>query len=114
METSCGHSSITSTVNRHFWEDDCGITHDILQGEGGEQRDPLMPLLFSLGLAQESHSVSNRLLASEKIFAFLDDIYLVCHQDRVEAVYEIVRQELRRRQHRHPQWQKPSSGTEVE
>ena len=80
----------------HLWEDDCGITHDTLQGEGGEQSDPLMPLLFSLGLHESLTSVSNRLLASERIFAFLDDIYLVCHPERVEAVYEIVRQELRR------------------
>ena len=34
--------------------------HSIHQGEGGEQGDALMPLLFSLG------------------FAFLDDIYVLC------------------------------------
>ena len=27
-----------------------GVTHEIHQGEGGEQGDPLMPLLFALGL----------------------------------------------------------------
>ena len=80
----------------YLWEDDCGITHDIRQGEGGEQGDPPMPLLFSLGLHKSLTSVSDRLLASERIFAFLDDIYLVCHPEQVEAVYEIVRQELRR------------------
>ena len=73
----------------HLWEDDCGITHDIVQGEGGEQCDPLMPLL-SLGLHK------SRLLDSERIFAFLDGIHLVCHPEWVEAVYNIVRQELRR------------------
>ena len=26
-----------------------GEVHDILQGEGGEQGDPLMPALFALG-----------------------------------------------------------------
>ena len=67
----------------------------IPQGDGGEQGDPLMPLLFSLGLHKSLTSVSDRLLASERIFAFMDDIYLVCHPERVEAVYEIVRQELR-------------------
>ena len=55
-----------------------------------------MPLLFSLGLHKSLISVSDRLLASERIFAFLDDIYLVCHPERVEAVCEIVRQEFRR------------------
>ena len=36
-------------VSQHLWEDDAGITHTILQGEGGEQGDPLMPMLYSLG-----------------------------------------------------------------
>ena len=30
-------------------DDACGNTHDIFQGEGGEQGDPLMPALYSLG-----------------------------------------------------------------
>ena len=30
-------------------EDEMGEVHDILQGEGGEQGDPLMPALFALG-----------------------------------------------------------------
>ena len=33
----------------YLWEDDMGDTHEIMQSEGGEQGDPLMPLLFSLG-----------------------------------------------------------------
>ena len=32
-----------------LWEDDEGTVHHVRQGEGGEQGDPLMPLLFSLG-----------------------------------------------------------------
>ena len=31
----------------HLWEDE--LTRIVRQGEGGEQGDPLMPLLFSLG-----------------------------------------------------------------
>ena len=34
----------------YLWDDDDGVTHEIAQGEGGEQGDALMPLLFSLGL----------------------------------------------------------------
>ena len=30
-------------------EDEMGITQNISQGEGGEQGDPLMPMLFALG-----------------------------------------------------------------
>ena len=33
----------------YLWEGEGGTVHDIHQGEGGEQGDPLMPLLFSLG-----------------------------------------------------------------
>ena len=32
----------------HLWEDEVGNPQDIAQGEGGEQGDPLMPLLFGL------------------------------------------------------------------
>ena len=35
--------------SRYLWENDSGEVHDIDQGEGGEQGDPLMPVLFSLG-----------------------------------------------------------------
>ena len=33
----------------HLWEDEERAVHFIPQGEGGEQGDPLMPALFSLG-----------------------------------------------------------------
>ena len=32
-----------------LWEDELGTVNFVPQGEGGEQGDPLMPLLFSLG-----------------------------------------------------------------
>ena len=35
--------------SRYLWENDFGEVRDIDQGEGGEQGDPLMPMLFSLG-----------------------------------------------------------------
>ena len=38
-----------SEHSQYLWQDDTGDTHLIQQGEGGEQGDPLMPLLFSLG-----------------------------------------------------------------
>ena len=34
----------------YLWEDEMGMSHEIAQGEGGEQGDPLMPMLFALGL----------------------------------------------------------------
>ena len=50
----------------YLWEDDEGIVHDIHQGEGGEQGDALMPLLFSLGLHPAFQAVQAQLLARRK------------------------------------------------
>ena len=36
-------------LSEHLWEDFSGIVRTIPQGEGGEQGDPLMPLLFAVG-----------------------------------------------------------------
>ena len=54
--------------SRYVWEDD--------QGEGEEQGDALMPLLFSLGQHAALEAVRAHLLPRERLFAFLDD---VCH-----------------------------------
>ena len=34
--------------SQHFWENDSGEVHIVLQGKGSEQGDAVMPLLFSL------------------------------------------------------------------
>ena len=47
--------------SRDFWEDDEGVVHEIDQGEGGEQGDPLMPLLFSLGQHAALRAVQRQL-----------------------------------------------------
>ena len=60
------------------WEDDDNIVNSIPQGEGGEQGDPLMPLLFSFGQHRALQAVAAQLQDGEKLFAFLDDIYVVC------------------------------------
>ena len=38
-----------SGPSTYLWEDEMGVTQHIAQGEGGEQGDPLMPILFALG-----------------------------------------------------------------
>ena len=45
-------------ASQYIWHDHTGHPHLISQGEGGEQGDPLMPALFSLGQAggPTSHS----------------------------------------------------------
>ena len=35
--------------SKYLWENDLGEIHTISQGEGGEQGDAMMPLLYSLG-----------------------------------------------------------------
>ena len=70
----------------YLWEGDSGVT-TIEQGEGREQGDPTMPLLFSLGQHAALHAVQGRLEAGERLFAFLDDIWVVTAPDRVGPAY---------------------------
>ena len=79
------HLSPTS----YLWE----VTHNIVQGEGGEQGDPFMPLLFAFEQHPAVVATQSRLEPSEKVFAFLD-IYFKTKPSRVEAAYTIVQQEL--------------------
>ena len=73
----------------YLWEDEMGETQDILQGEGGEQCDP-----HPLGQHRALEAVQSRLRDGEKLFAFPDDVYLVCSQRRVADVLKIVEDEL--------------------
>ena len=78
----------------YLWEDEEGVNHEIPQGEGGEQGDPLMLALFALGLHQALLAVQANLLPSERLLAFLDDIYVVCSPERVSDVYASLQHEL--------------------
>ena len=60
-----------------LWEDQQGTVHTILQAEGGEQGDPFMPALFSLGQHPALQAVQAQLQDGERLFAFLD-VYAVC------------------------------------
>ena len=75
-------------------EDEMGVSQDTPQGERGEQGDPLMPMLFALGQHRALLANQERLLNGEKVFAFLDDIYVVCARERVGDVYAIIEEEL--------------------
>ena len=71
-----------------------GNVHEVAQGEVGEEGDPLMPALFSLGLHPALAAVQERLSAGERVFAFLDDINIVCRPTRVLEVHRILEEEL--------------------
>ena len=83
-----------SDCSTHIWEDELGDPQMILQGEGGEQGDPLMPLLFSLGQHSALDAVISRLQEGERLFAFLDDLYILCDPGRVAEVHTILEEEL--------------------
>ena len=77
-----------------LWEDDMGDTHEIMQGEGGEQGDPLMPLLFSLGQHSALLAINAKLKEGESLIAFLDDLYVLCSPRRVREVHKVIQDEL--------------------
>ena len=81
-------------METYLWEDEVGISQDIAQGEGGEQGDPLMPLRFALGLHAALSAVQDRFRADEKVFAFLDDVYVTCAPERVWEVHRILEEEI--------------------
>ena len=75
-----------SEPSAYLWEDASGTVHTVHQGEGGEQGDPLMPLLFSVGQHAALEAIQRRLFPTEKLLAFLDDIYVVSRPERVGDV----------------------------
>ena len=56
--------------------------HRIPQGEGGEQGDPMMLLLYSLGQHGALEAVNDRLTRGERLLAFLDDTFIVTPTSR--------------------------------
>ena len=68
----------------YWWQDDAG-------GEGGEQRDALMPALFCLGALV---AVERQLRPDERLMVFLDDLYVSCNPDRVAPISDVLRREL--------------------
>ena len=54
------------------------MSHEIAQWEGGEQRDPLMPMLFALGLHPAVRAAQGKMRVGERVFAHLDGVYVIC------------------------------------
>ena len=82
------------TPSSYLWEDDSGTVHRIRQGEGGEQGDALMPLLFSLGQHGALQAAQEQLRPQERLMAFLDDVYMVSQPERVGSVYAVLQEKL--------------------
>ena len=64
--------------SRYSWGHESGDTWFVVQAEGGEQGDPLMPMLFALGIRDALAGAKSELHAGEHLFAFCDDVYAVC------------------------------------
>ena len=68
--------------------------HEIRQGDGGDQRDALTPALFSLGQHGALEAIQARLRPSERLMAFLDDIWCVSSPERTPAGFTAIQEEL--------------------
>ena len=76
-----------------FWGDETGTSQDIPQGEGGEQGDTLMPLLFALGLPppRSGESCCRARRSSRSLMTCTSSV----HHHRVLEVHRILEEELR-------------------
>ena len=72
-----------ATPSRYLRRDSSGMAQRILQGDGGEQGDAMMPALFCLALRAAVQEIKDGLPEGSTILAYLDDIYAVC--DRADA-----------------------------
>ena len=64
-----------------------GAAHEIAQGEGGEQGDPLMPALYALGQNPALLQAHAALTPGEDLYAYLDDIYVTCQPERAGPAF---------------------------
>ena len=78
----------------YLWEDAAGVRHTIRQAEGGEQGDPLMPLLFSLGIHDSLVEVHRNMQPGEHLLAFLDDVRVVSPPGRTRPMYNVLDEKL--------------------
>ena len=76
--------------SRYSWWDEDGQRRTVVQAEGGEQGDPLMPLLFAIGIQAALEEVHTTLLPGEQLCAFLDDVYALCDPERVKAIHDTL------------------------
>ena len=67
-----------------------GTTHTIRQAEGGEQGDPLMPALYALAQHDGLVEADAKLEAGERLFSFLDDLYVTTPKKRARAAFDTV------------------------
>ena len=67
-----------------------GAVHEIRQGEGGEQGDPLMPALCALGQHAALPQAHTALGPGEDLYAYLDDVYVTSEPERAGPIFEAL------------------------
>ena len=77
-------------VESTLFNDAEGRGHAVSQAEGGEQGDPLMPGLYSIGVHPALQEVHSRLQPGEELYAFLDDTYVVSLPDRTAPALDLL------------------------
>ena len=82
--------SSPSVYTVYTWCDDDGCPHEVIQGEGGEQGDPLMPAFYALAQHDALCDLQGQLRDGEAVFAFLDDVYIVALPERTRALYDAL------------------------
>ena len=82
------------SASTYWWDDDEGVTHEVVQGEGGEQGDPLMPALYAIGQHRALFAIRDQLLTTERLLAFLGDLYVLCSPHHVADVHIVLQQAL--------------------
>ena len=90
-------SALYGSASRFISRDDEGVDHTIEQGEGGEQGCPLMPALYSLAQHNALAEAAANLRQGERVYSFLDDLYVVTTRDRAAAAYSEVASLVHRR-----------------
>ena len=87
-------SDVASCACRYWWQDESGHRHETQQHEGGEQGDPLMPLLFSFAIHNALEEAKREMVDGEELFAFLDDICILCSPGRTRFLYNVIREKV--------------------
>ena len=82
------------TPSTYLWYDQHSNPHTVLQGDGGEQGDPLMPAMFSLALHTALTSISPHLQPGETLLAYLDDLYVVSTPHRTVPIFNLLQANL--------------------
>ena len=83
--------ALYGNTSRFLWTDESGVVHTIIQAEGGEQGCPLMPALYALAQHDALVSANGNLLPIERVFSFLDDLYVVTCRTRAGEAFHCLR-----------------------